>query len=72
MQRPWRDAAYWLAPMAYSAYFLIEPGTTHPGMAPPTIRVALPHQFLINKTPQACLQPDFLEAVSQLRLPSLS
>jgi hypothetical protein len=35
MQRPWRDATYWL-PLDYSACFLIEPKTTIPGMALPT------------------------------------
>ena len=36
MQRSWRDAAHWLAPHGLSTYFLIEPRTTSPGMAPPT------------------------------------
>ena len=34
MERPWRDAAYWFA---CSACFLIEPRTTSPGVAPPTM-----------------------------------
>jgi hypothetical protein len=33
MQRPWRDAPYWL----YSACFLAEPKITSPGIAPPTM-----------------------------------
>jgi hypothetical protein len=33
LQRPWRNAAYWLA--SFSGCFLIEPRTTSPGMAPP-------------------------------------
>jgi len=30
-QRPWKGAAYWLAPLACSACFLIEPRTTTEG-----------------------------------------
>ena len=37
MQNTWRDAAYWIASVACSACFLIEPRTTSPGMAPPTM-----------------------------------
>jgi hypothetical protein len=37
--------------MACSACFLIEPRTTCPGMAPPTMGWALPHQSLIKKMP---------------------
>jgi hypothetical protein len=47
MQRPWRGAAYWLAPQG----FLIEPRTTSPGMAPPTMGGALSHQSPIMKMP---------------------
>ena len=37
MQRPWRDAAYWLCfPMACSASFLVEPRTTSPRVVPTT------------------------------------
>lgn len=32
-----------------SAYFLIQPRTTYPGAAPPTINGALPHQSLLQK-----------------------
>jgi hypothetical protein len=35
--------------MACSAYFHIDPRTTSPGMAPPTMHWALPHQSLIKK-----------------------
>jgi hypothetical protein len=51
MQRPWRDGAYWLAPMACSAFFLIESRTTCPGIAPPTMGWALPNQSPIKKMP---------------------
>jgi hypothetical protein len=52
MQRPWRSAAYWIALMACSACFLIEPRTTSLGMAPPTMGIPHgPHQSLIKKMP---------------------
>jgi hypothetical protein len=35
-QRPWRGTAYWIAPLACSACFLLGPKTISPGMAPPT------------------------------------
>ena len=35
--------------LACSACFLIEPRTTRPGMAPPTMGRALPHQSLIKE-----------------------
>ena len=54
MQRPWRDAAYWLT-MACSVCLLIEPRTVSPGMAPLT-QWALPHQSTIKKI-KVCLQP---------------
>jgi len=37
MQRPWRDAAYWLAHTACLASFLIELRTASPEMNPPTM-----------------------------------
>jgi hypothetical protein len=40
-----------LLPMACSACFLIEPRTTSPGLAPPTMGWALPHQSIIKKIP---------------------
>jgi len=40
-----------LLPLACSAYFLIEPRTTSPGMAPPTMGWTLPHWSLIKKMP---------------------
>jgi hypothetical protein len=49
------SSAYWLLTglllVACSACFLIEPRTTSPGMAPPTMGWALPHQTLIMKMP---------------------
>ena len=44
-------AAYWLVPMACSAYILIEPRTASPGMAQCTMGWALPHQSLIKRMP---------------------
>jgi hypothetical protein len=38
-----------LLPMAWSVYFLIEPGTTSPGIAPPIMGWALFHWSLIEK-----------------------
>jgi hypothetical protein len=35
--------------MAYSASFLVEPRTTSPEVAPPTMGWTLPHQSLIKK-----------------------
>jgi hypothetical protein len=45
------DAAYWLAPMACSACFLMDPRTTCSVMAPPTMGWALPHLSLRRKCP---------------------
>jgi hypothetical protein len=44
-------AAYWLAPLACSAWFLIEPKTTSARMAPPTMSWVLPSRSLIEKIP---------------------
>lgn len=44
MRRPWRVLLTGLLLMAYSAWFLIEPRTSSPGMAPPTVSWALSHQ----------------------------
>ena len=41
-----RSAAYRLAPMTFLACFLIETGTTSPGVAPLTMGWAPPHQSL--------------------------
>ena len=46
MQRPWRVLLSGLVIMACSVCFLIEPRTTRPGMAPPTIDWTLSHQSL--------------------------
>ena len=47
MQKPWRGAAYWLAP--HGLLRLLLPRITSPGMAPPTIDWALPYQSSIKK-----------------------
>lgn len=47
-----RNVAYCLAPMAWSAGFLIQPWTTLPGVILPTVSWTLPHQLLIKKTPR--------------------
>ena len=39
------------SPMACSTCFIIKLGTTSPGVAPPTMGWALPHQSLIKKMP---------------------
>jgi hypothetical protein len=44
-----------LLPLACSACFLIEPRTTSPGLAPPTMGWALPSWSLIKKTPYSCI-----------------
>ena len=33
-QSPWRSDMYWLVPLAFSAYFLIQPMTTCSGLTP--------------------------------------
>jgi hypothetical protein len=53
IQRPWRRMLTGLLPIAWSACFLIEPRTTSPGMAPPTMGWALPHQSVIKKMPSS-------------------
>ena len=51
MQRPWRDVTR-LLPRPCSSCFLIEPRTTSPGMAPPTMGLStLDHQ--LGKCPTA-------------------
>lgn len=50
-RRLWRDAAYCLVlSIPYSAYFLIEPRNTRPGMTTPTMGWGLLHHSLIKKT----------------------
>ena len=49
MQRPWRVLLTDLLLMACTACFLKEPRTTSPGMAPPKVGWALPHQSLSKK-----------------------
>lgn len=50
MQRPWRGAAYWLAlpfhPACSDCYLILR--TTSPGMIPPKMGWAFPHQSLIK------------------------
>jgi hypothetical protein len=47
MQRPWRGAPYELVLHGCPACFLIEPRTTRPEMAPPTMCLALPSGSVI-------------------------
>jgi hypothetical protein len=58
MQRAWGGGAavYWL----YIHGFVIEPRTTSPGMAPPTVSWALPHQSL-RKCPTARTEGSFFQ-----------
>jgi hypothetical protein len=65
MQRPWKDAAYWLAPHSCPACFLIEPRATNPGVVLPTMGGAPPESIrIIKKMPyiHTCLQPDLTKA----------
>jgi hypothetical protein len=48
IQRPWRNAAYWLPPLGCSTYFLIQPRNTCPGLEPPMVGWSLLYQSLIN------------------------
>jgi hypothetical protein len=70
MQRPWKDAAYWLAPhglFSLLSYRIQEhqprDGANHHG----TMGWALPHQSLIKKE---SLQPDLTEAFFSIKVPS--
>jgi hypothetical protein len=63
MQRPWRDAAYWLASL-----LSYKPRTISPGMAPPTMGWVLPP--LITNGENA-LQLDLVAAFPQRKLLSL-
>ena len=72
IQRPWRGAAYWLAlPLhpACSDCYLIELRTTSPGMIPPKMGLAFPHQSLIKTILYefACSPVLWKEAFSPLR-----
>ena len=51
MQRPWKDAAYWIVPYACSVCFLAVLRATSPRTAPPTMSWACPYQSLIKKMP---------------------
>jgi hypothetical protein len=64
MQRSWRVLLTGLLPMACSGCVFTEPRTTSPGVAPPTMGSALPHQSLIKKMLQSQI---LLAAFSQLR-----
>ena len=39
--------------MAYSACFQVEPRTTSPGVAPPTMNLTLPHQSVVKIMPHS-------------------
>jgi hypothetical protein len=49
-----------LLPMACLACFLLEPRTTSPGVAPPTVIWVLPYQPLILKMPYRLAYPSLL------------
>jgi hypothetical protein len=66
MQRPLRDVPYWIASLACSACFLIEPKTTNPEMVPPTKG---PPPLITNW--ENALQLDLMKAFPQLKLLSL-
>ena len=51
MQRPWRDASYWLASPGLFSLLSIEPKSTSPKLVPPTR--ALPTWSLIEKMPHS-------------------
>ena len=57
MQKPWRGAAYWLAPHGLFSLLSYRTRTTSPGVAPPTMGWALPCQSLIKKMFYRRLQP---------------
>jgi hypothetical protein len=72
MQRPGRDAAYWLAPhgllslLSYrTQVHQLRHDPTHNRLGPP------PSITNLRKCLMACLQPDFIETFSQLRLSPL-
>lgn len=50
-QKPWRNAAYRLAPHGLLSRLLIQLGTICPKMAPPIIGWSLPHQSPTKKMP---------------------
>ena len=52
MQRPWRVAAHWLASPGLLTCLIIEPRTTSPD-GTTTMDWALPHWWLIEKTPHS-------------------
>ena len=79
MQRPWKGATYWLAPhdlLSTTPHDLLHllpystldhqprDGTTHNRLGPP-------YRSVIKNALLACLQPDLMEAFSQLRFPLL-
>jgi hypothetical protein len=51
MQRPWRGAAYWLAPHGFISQLSYSTQDHHPGDNTPTMSWALLHQSLIKKIP---------------------
>ena len=54
--------------IASSACFSVEPRTTYPGVATPTMAQFFPHQLLIKKMPsETCLLANLMEAIPQLR-----
>ena len=51
--------------LAFSARCFIEPRTSSPGVVPPTMAWALPHQILVEKNAlRSRLQPGLIEAFS--------
>lgn len=56
-QKPWRNAAYWPDPMAYSASFHIQPRTICPAVAPLPGSWILPTTATIRKIPYRPYMP---------------
>lgn len=79
-RRPWRNSADRNstdrpASSGWCSYFPIQPRTTCPGMALPTVSYAVLYQLVVRKNaPQMCPQASLMGAIPQLRcpLPSIS
>jgi hypothetical protein len=73
MQRPWKGAAYWLAPLGLLSLLSYRTQGYHPRDSTTHRGLGLSHQSLIKKYAlQACLQSSLWRHFSQLRVPSLS
>jgi hypothetical protein len=70
MQRPWRDAAYWLAPHGLLSLLSYRTQDHQPRLVPSTMVWSLPHQSLIRKRSYRFVYDLILQRIFSTEAPS--